>query len=456
MAKGMQHKKKVPGRGLATLNMRYLGNASMDSFGWVPISDFNSKTFEKFLNDTVANNPFVGIYRYMRDYSGTLYVLMDKSSKLYAALNSEKAGLGIKDEIGATEAVPGKPIDQRKIPYQRDLQQEMPSYFKDAQVVIDCLQGKSISPNTAIKLINKPNDPIRYIEYASAIIDDINIVNNIGTAEKQIWINCTGGFVKGISSHEAISIAEEQGSISTNIIDMLAPPEQLNARVSFDTFEGVLDVNVLQEYEKILDEAVKNDIEKKYAKNQKPVITKMSSRYVVLRKGADISNEPAEQFTEAQPEVQPEVQPEMISKEPETISEIQYYQNGYYIDFKKNGVSKTKVVYTLAGEKDINEVTVDMAGAGFTLFDFIDKNTGLAAIQKTLDANTTDLFGKLPFVQIGRGSVNLPANVEEVRTKNEFNMVYQKTVVYGIDTAALKAAYAKTDLGDIRSYYEPK
>jgi len=448
----MQHKKKVPGRGLATLNMRYLGNASMDSFGWVPISDFNSKVFEKFLNDTIANNPFVGIYRYMRDYSGTLYVLMDKSSKLYSILNSEKAGSGIKDEIGATEAIPGKPIDQRRIPYQRDLQQEMPSYFKDAQVVIDCLQGKSISPNAAIKLINKPNDPIRYIEYASAIIDDINIVNDISTNAKQLWINCTGGFVKGISSHEAISIAEKQGSMSTNIIDMLAPPEQLNARVSFDTFEGVLDANVLQEYEKILDEAVKNDIEKKYAKNQKPVITKMSSRYVVLRKGADVSNEPAEELTDAQPEVQPE----MIEKEPEAISEIQYYQNGYYIDFKKNGVSKTKVVYILAGEKDINEVTVDMAGAGFTLFDFIDKNTGLAEIQQTLNDNTTDLFGKLPFVQSGRSVADLPADVEAVRTKNEFNLVYKKTVVSGIDTAALKAAYAKTDLGDIRSYYEPK
>lgn len=452
MAKGMQHRKKVPGRGLATLNMRYLGNASMDSFGWVPISDFNSKVFEKFLNDTITNNPFVGIYRYMRDYSGTLYVLMDKSSKLYAALNSEKAGLGIKDEIGATEAIPGKPIDQRKIPYQRDLQKEMPSYFKDAQVVIDCLKGKSISPNAAIKLINDPADPIRYIEYASAIIDDINIVNDIGTNSKQIWINCTGGFVKGISSHEAISIAEEQGSMSTNIIDMLAPPEQLNARVSFDTFEGVLDANVLQEYEKILDEAVKNDIEKKYSKNQKPLITKMSSRYVLLRKGADVLNEPIEEL----PDAPSEVQPETVSKEPEVASEIQYYQNGYYIDFKKNGVSKTKVVYTLAGEKDINEVTVDMAGAGFTLFDFIDKETGLLEIHGTLNDNTTDLFGKLPFIQMGRGIVDPLVDIEKARIKNEFNLVYKKIIVSGIDTNALKAAYSKADLGDIRSYYETK
>jgi len=161
-------------------------------------------------------------------------------------------------------------------------------------------------------------------------------------------------------------------------------------------------------------------------------------------------------LSDAQLEVQPEAQPEVTSKEPETTSEIQYYQNGYYIDFKKSGVSKTKVVYTLAGEKDINEVTVDMAGAGFTLFDFIDKNTGLAEIQQTLDDSTLDLFGKLPFMQLGRSVANLPADIEITRTKNELNMVYKKTTISGIDTNALKAAYAKTDLEDIRSYYEPK
>jgi len=446
---------------LYNLHMRYLGHESMDSFGWVPISDFNSKSFENFLRETMESNPFAGIYRYFRDYSGTLYVLMDKSAKLYALLNSEKAGTGLKDEIGATEALTGKPISQSALPYQKDLQKDMPSYFKDAQVVIDCLRGNAIDPTNAIKLITKENDPIRYIEYSSFIVDDLNIINTSIDGTISAHFNCTGGVLRGISSKNAIEHAAELQGITSNAIDMIEPPQQLTFQLNFDNGYEVLDQGALQQYSEVIEKAIEQDLNIKYPGKS---FKKVATRFILIKKQA-IDVEEENKIPEVAPAKVPDTVPnelplegidQTVDTKPKTIEEESRYKiNGYYMDFKRGGIVSTKVIYSVLGDESMQEVTIDVANEGFTLYDFINKNEGIADIQTYIYSKIPGLFGKLPFAILSEEKTPI-SDMDAVKLENKMNVIFRNAVISKIDVNALKAVYDSNQLEDVQNYYNKK
>ena len=450
---------------LHNLNMRYLGNESMDSFGWVPISDYKSKAFEHFVHETILSNPFSGIYRYMRDYTGTLYVLMDKSEELYKVLNSEKAGTGIKDEIGATEVRAGKPIDQEHIPYQRDLQKEFPSYFKNADVVLRCLRGEALDPKGGIKLITNPADPIHYIEYASFIVEDLNFVVDPESGGLNAFFNCTGGVTKGITSQKAYEHAEESGhALSTNIIDMLEPPQQLSFQVSVTSDSSILNKESENAYKELLYEAIRQDILQKNPGFPVEKIKKANTRYVLIRKKAMEESERTEEETQSEEksnafqetnELQNAPEEHVVNKQEKIIpDEILYKINGYYIDFKRSGAAKTKAVYSIIGNDSLHDVVVDITKDGFTMYDFIDQTEGLSELQQEVDEQLPEIFGRMPFasnvMQI-KEIPPVPGSVDPISKK--LNIIYKKAVLSKIDVEALKAVYDKNQLDDIKDYY---